>query len=149
MPLALGNIPDAIGKTPPMEIKITIQQDQKQAITRDFASASDAMDYLEGMVENDDIAVEESENEAAQEEGKVGQDFTAPAEAEPSGTDFTNEQRFEVGQRVVFYSVAPEDVYAGEHTIVEEREEAIGHSYRTDRSGDTFIHAHWFKPVTV
>lgn len=65
----------------------------------------------------------------------------------PEGSPFSNLQRFEVGQKVDFFITNPEDKYAGEHTVIEERAEEVGHSYKTDKSGETFIHAHWFAPA--
>lgn len=121
-----------------MEIKITYIPNQGQAVTRDFTDPETARKYLDSMVEKHG-PVEGVELE----EGPVEE--TGPAH-EP-GKDFTNEQRFEVGQHVMFHQlVGP---YSGEHVIIEEREEEIGHSYRTDQSGETFIHAHWFRPVVT
>ena len=143
MPLALGNIPDVIGITNnqrTMEIKITIAQEGKQAISREFTNPQDALDYLESITPVDDGAPEAPAVES------VGDDLSAPGTGGAGeDTAFTNDQRFNVGDHVVFHQHVGE--YAGEHVIEEERAQEIGFSYRTDRSGDTFIHAHWFAPV--
>jgi len=112
-----------------MEIKITIIQDQKPSVTRDFAFASDAIEYLSGIV-------------PAESEAKIVEDEKVSDESK----DFTNDQEFDIGQRVEFFSTE-DPQFNGVHVIEEERQEEVGHSYRTDRSGDGFIHAHWFKPV--
>lgn len=61
--------------------------------------------------------------------------------------DFSNLQKFKVGQQVRFYIENPDDRYAGVHVVQEIRKEEVGHTIRTDRSGNQFIHVHWFAPI--
>ncbi len=127
-----------------IEIKITIQQDQKQTISTDFTNPQDALNYLQSLVP----AVEETTEELPTEDEIVDteEELSDPLPEGEKNTDFTNEQRFDPGQHIMFHQHVGQ--YSGEHVVIEERAEAVGYSYRTDKSGDTFIHAHWFKPVT-
>ena len=114
-----------------MEIKITILQEGKQAISREFTSLSEASAYL----------VSISPEQEADTVGEKAEEVTVGGTA-PTAYPFTNEQRFEIGETVIFHQLTGE--FAGEHIIEEEREEEVGHSYRTNRSRGVFVHAHWF-----
>lgn len=118
-----------------MEIKIIILQDQKQTISREFTSPADALAYLQSVTPADEVK-DESLSDPTHEDPNL-------AEGTPSA--FTNDQRFEIGQHVMFHQLVGE--YSGEHIIEEEQEAEVGYKYRTDHSDGVFIHAHWFAPV--
>lgn len=60
--------------------------------------------------------------------------------------DFSNLQDFKTGQKVRFYS-KNDPRFSGIHTILEIQNVEVGTILRTDKSGETWIHAHWFAPV--
>lgn len=68
--------------------------------------------------------------------------------------DFTNTQKFKVGQKVEFYIRNKEDRFFGIHTVKKLFKHPDGsYGIQTDISrkvaipSDLFIHVHWFRPV--
>lgn len=67
-------------------------------------------------------------------------------EPDPTGP-FGNLQEFTVGQQVTFHQEVGE--YAGVHTILKIEPTEVGHVLLTDKSGETWVHAHWFAPIVA
>ncbi len=132
-------IPDAFFKRPQLEARMTIPEEAlpKMNIT------TKVTDNIERLIKDATgltmkVSIVEQDKELPYEKPDV---------IDRESGDFTNLQKFKVGQKVRFYIENPEDSYAGIHVVKDIQKADVGHVIRTDRSGEQWIHVHWFAPV--
>ena len=132
-------IPDALFQRPTLEAKMTIPEEAVPKLSLD-ANVTENISRLikdaTGLTMK--VTVVEQEKELPYEKPDV---------IDRESGDYTNLQKFKVGQKVKFYIENPDDSYAGIHVIKAIEKADVGHVIQTDRSGEQWIHVHWFAPV--
>lgn len=74
--------------------------------------------------------------------------YDKPDTIDRQNGDFSNLQKFRIGQKVRFYCTKESGVdWAGVHTVKAVQKAEIGQIIQTDRCGESWIHVHWFAPV--